>query len=53
MKIQKRLSRKYKGKEYYKYLLVLPEKELEMSGFNEGEEISIYSKKGEIRLRKE
>ena len=52
MKIQKVLSRKYKDKEYSKYILVLPEGEMRKSGFREGEELESESKKGEIRLVK-
>ena len=52
MKLQKRLSRKYKDKEYHKYLLVIPSKEIKKSGFKEGEELKISTKKGEIKVRK-
>ncbi len=52
MKLQKRLSRKYKDKEYYKYVVVVPEKEIKKSGFKEGEELKIQSKKGEIIIKK-
>ncbi|MDP3027500.1 MAG: hypothetical protein Q8N63_07365 [Nanoarchaeota archaeon] len=51
MRIQKVLSRKYKSKEYSKYILVLPEKEIKKSGFKEGEELEAETKKGEIRLK--
>lgn len=50
MKLQKRLSRKYKGKNYHKYILVIPEKEIKKSGFKEGQELKINSKKGEIKI---
>ena len=52
MKLQKRLSRKYKGKEYHKYVLVIPTEEVKKSGFKEGDELEINSKKGEIKLNK-
>ena len=52
MKLQKRLSRKYKDKEYHKYVLVIPEKEIKKSGFKEGENLKIETKKGEIRIKK-
>jgi len=52
MKIQKVLSRKYKDKEYSKYLLVLPEEEMKKSGFRGGEELEAITKNGEIRLVK-
>jgi len=52
MKLQKRLSRKYKNKKYYKYLIVLPEKDVKNSGFIEGDELEIETKKGEIKITK-
>lgn len=52
MKLQRRLSRIYKGKEYHKYVLVIPEKEIKKAMFEEGDEIKIESKKGEIKLKK-
>jgi len=52
MKLQKRLSRKYKDKEYHKYILVVPEKEIKKSGFKEGEELKTQSKKGEIIIKR-
>ena len=52
MKLQKRLSRKYKNKEYYKYVLVIPEKEIKKSVFKEGDELKIESKKGEMKIKK-
>jgi len=52
MRLQKRLSRKYKGKDYHKYILVIPIEEIEKSGFKEGDELKVNSKKGEIRLNK-
>ena len=51
MKLQKRLSRKYKNKEYYKYILVIPEKDINNAGFKERDELFTEIKKGEIRLR--
>ncbi|MDO8564319.1 MAG: hypothetical protein Q7R87_04900 [Nanoarchaeota archaeon] len=51
MKLQKRLSRKYKGKEYYKYIIVIPEREIIKANLKEGDELSTDSKKGEIILR--
>jgi len=52
MKLQKRLSRKYKNKEYHKYILVLPEKAIKKAGFREGDELKSEIKKGEIKLKK-
>jgi bifunctional DNA-binding transcriptional regulator/antitoxin component of YhaV-PrlF toxin-antitoxin module len=52
MKLQKRLSRNYKDKKYHKYIIILPEKEVIKSGFKEGDELEIESKKGKIELKK-
>jgi len=52
MKLQRRLSRKYKGKEYHKYVLVIPSEEVKKSGFKEGDELNLNSKKGEIKISK-
>lgn len=52
MKLQKRLSRIYKGKRYYKYVLVIPEKEVDIAEFKEGEELIPESKKGEIKIKR-
>jgi len=52
MKLQKRLSRTYKNKKYHKYIIVIPENEVKKSGFKEGDELTISSKKGEIKLNK-
>ena len=51
MKLQKRLSRIYKGKRYYKYILVIPEKDIKKSKFKEGDELSSKVKKGEIKIK--
>lgn len=52
MRLQKRLSRKYKDKYYYKYILVIPAEEIGKSGFKEGDNLSINSKNGEIKINK-
>ena len=52
MKLQKRLSREYKGKKYHKYILTIPESNVEKSEFKEGDELQLISKKGEIQIRK-
>lgn len=52
MRLQKRLSRKYKDKKYHKYIIVLPEKEVIKSGFREGDELKVETKGGEIKLKK-
>ena len=52
MKLQKRLSRKYKGKIYHKFLVVIPKENVKRSGFKEGDELYSEIKKGEIKLKK-
>jgi formylmethanofuran dehydrogenase subunit D len=52
MKLQKRLSRKYKGKEYFKWMIVLPEEEVMFAGLKEGDELKVDAEKGKIHLVK-
>lgn len=52
MKLQKRLSRIYKTKKYYKYEIVLPEPDIKKAGFNVGDELITDIKKGEIKIKK-
>ncbi len=52
MKLQKRLSRTYKDKEYYKYVIVIPNKEIKKSEFKAGDKLDIETKKGEIKIKK-
>ncbi len=39
MQLQKQLSRKHKNKEYPKFTIVVPPKEIEKLGWKEGEEL--------------
>jgi hypothetical protein len=52
MKIQKRFLRKYKDKDYYKYVINLPPMALKESGIGYDEEIEIKSEKGKIVIKK-
>lgn len=52
MKIDKVKSRVYKGKPYYKYRVVIPEKIIKESGFKVGDELEVEASKGEVRLRR-
>lgn len=52
MKLQKRLSRTYNNKDYYKYLVVIPEEDIKKAGFGEGEELISEIKKGKIVLKR-
>lgn len=52
MKIEKVKSRNYKGKQYYKYRVILPEGLVKEAGFKEGDELEGKAEEGEIKLRK-
>ena len=53
MKLQKQLSKKAGDKTYYKYVVVLNEKDVKEAGFKEGDELEAeVEKKGEMRLRR-
>ncbi|MEK6847907.1 MAG: AbrB/MazE/SpoVT family DNA-binding domain-containing protein [Nanoarchaeota archaeon] len=52
MKIQKRFLRKYRDKDYYKYMVNIPPMVLKEAGIKYGEEVEIKSEKGKIVLRK-
>lgn len=50
MKLQKHKTRK--DKDYFKYVIVIPEEKVKESGFKEGDELEAEAKKGEIKLVK-
>ena len=52
MKLQKMLSRKYKGKKYYKYLVIIPEREIKKNMLKEGDELYVESDKGGLKIKK-
>jgi antitoxin component of MazEF toxin-antitoxin module len=52
MKIQKRFLRKYKDKDYYKYIVNLPPLVLKEAGIKYGEEVEINVENGKIILEK-
>ncbi|MFW5846623.1 MAG: hypothetical protein ACOCUU_00545 [Nanoarchaeota archaeon] len=52
MKIQKQLSKKRNGKNYYKYVIVIPEKNLAKANFKESDELEAFSETGKIVLCK-
>jgi bifunctional DNA-binding transcriptional regulator/antitoxin component of YhaV-PrlF toxin-antitoxin module len=52
MKVLKVKSREYKGKQYYKYRINIPEESLKKAGFKEGDELEEESIKGKIELKK-
>tara|TARA_B100000315_G_C14312044_1_gene466826 strand:- start:354 stop:515 length:162 start_codon:yes stop_codon:yes gene_type:complete len=52
MKILKEVSRKYKGKEYIKYKVNLPNSLLDKAKLKEGDELIAESGRGKIVLKK-
>jgi len=51
MKLQKQLSRKIKDREYPKYVVTIPPKQVEEAGWKEGMELEAVVKDGKIILR--
>ncbi len=51
-KLQKQVSRKVKGKQYSKYVVVIPEKKVKEAGLKEGQELEIKVEKKKIILKK-
>jgi hypothetical protein len=51
MKLQKRFNRKVGNKEYYKWVVVLPNGKVQELGWEEGVELDINTTKGAITLR--
>jgi len=52
MKIQKRFLRKYKDKDYYKYMVNIPPFVVKEAGIEYGEDIEVKAEKGRIILKK-
>ena len=52
MRLQKQLGKKVGDKVYPKYVVVIPPKLIEESGFKEGDELEGEAKKGEVKLKK-
>ena len=50
MKLQKHKTRK--DKDYFKYVVVLPEDVIKGAGFKEGDDLKTEVKKGEVKLKK-
>jgi formylmethanofuran dehydrogenase subunit D len=51
MQLQKQLSRKYKGKEYAKYMIVISPSDIEKLEWKEGEELESEIKNGELIIK--
>ncbi len=52
MKLQKQSVGKIGDREYHKYVIIVPNEDIEKAGFKEGEELVAESKKGEIKLKR-
>ena len=52
MKIQKRFLRKYKNKDYYKFMVNIPPNILKESGLDYNKDVEIKADKGRIILKK-
>lgn len=52
MKLQKRLSRIYNGKRYYKYILVIPSEDIEKANLKEGDELTSETRNKELIFKK-
>jgi hypothetical protein len=52
MKVMKEKSRTYNGKDYYKYKVNLPEKNLKDAKIECGDDLEVKSEKGKLILKK-
>jgi len=50
MKLLKVKSSSYKGKQYHKFRVNIPEKIVKEAEFKVGDELEVEAKKGEVRL---
>jgi len=53
MRLQKQMSRKYKGKEYPKWVITVPPKQIEELGWGEGEFLESGVARQELTIKKE
>ena len=51
MKLQKQRSRKVKGKEYAKGVVVLPPEKIKKAGLKEGQDLEVVVENGKIVLK--
>jgi len=51
MKIQKRFLRKYKEKDYYKYIVNIPPLVLKEAGLKDEDEVEIKASKDKLQLK--
>jgi hypothetical protein len=50
MRLQKHFSRKFKGKQYYKWVIVIPDEDIVELGWKEGEELQSKIFRGGLLL---
>jgi len=53
MRLQKQMSRKYKGKEYPKWVITVPPRQIEELGWGEGEFLESKVTRQELAIRRE
>ena len=53
MRLIKQHGRKYEGKDYYKYIVVIPNKIIEKVGWKGGEDLDIEVKKDKVIIEKD
>ena len=53
MKLQKQLSRKYGNKEYPKWVIIVPPRQIEVLGWSEGEYLESEVRERELIVRRE
>jgi len=53
MKVIKQKSRDYENKEYFKYIVVIPNKEIKELGWKGGEELKVEVKRKSLIIEKE
>ena len=52
MRLQKRFSRRYKNKNYYKYLINIPEEYIKKSDLKVGDNLEIEAERYKLMLKK-
>lgn len=52
MRLQKQRSREVKGREYFRWAIVIPPRDIEELGWQEGEELESEAKRDRLILKK-
>jgi AbrB family looped-hinge helix DNA binding protein len=53
MKLLSQTSREYKGKEYTKYWIIIPNKLIEKLGWTSGEDLEVEIKEGKLVIERD